>query len=226
MTLMFSIKPALEIVACSTTVPWVRVALAIAGYWGTVFSSKFPAITPNETDTFFGGAAGATITGPVPVLPITLLMLPGVLLLRPSTTPSIVGGAADSCTSLFTFGILLGASNSVLTIADLMRTLGIAGGGVGTGGATISAAIICLGNASGCSSGHTISAISIPLLRNKATIDQYLLLALILWADSIKESSNIDLLQMELNLHLLRHHSRHFDPELDFTGRESNIFDK
>ena len=103
--------------------------------------------------------------------------------------------------TLIVFGILPGASNSVLTISDLMRVLGIAGGGVGAGGATISAAIICLGNASGCKSGQTISVSNIPLLRNKARIDQYLLLALILCPDSIKESSNIDLLQSSQLIH-------------------------
>src|ERR1700722_13744048 len=93
-----------------------------------------------------------------------------------------------------------------------MWTLTIAGGGAGVGGATISAAIICLGNASGCKSGQMISAINIPLLRNRARIDQYLLFALILWSDSIKESSNIDLLRSNQLIYILRHRSRYVDP--------------
>ena len=73
MTLRFSIKPALDIVACTTTTPWTRAALAIAGYRGTVFSSKLPAISRDAMGTIFGGVALTTMARPVPVPPITLL---------------------------------------------------------------------------------------------------------------------------------------------------------
>src|ERR1035438_4305313 len=94
-------------------------ALAIVGYWGNVFASKLPAITPEETFKLMG-ALGLT-TGACPV-PIMALIPPGVSLLRPSMpcTPIIDGGIAASFTCFIAFGILLGACNSVLSISDLV----------------------------------------------------------------------------------------------------------
>jgi hypothetical protein len=69
---------------------------------------------------------------------------------------------------------------------------GAAGGGAGGGdGATISVAIICLGNASGCNNGQITSASNAPPLSRKATNDQNLFFRFILLPDSINESSNI-----------------------------------
>src|ERR1700727_1873296 len=78
----------------------MRAAFAIAGYWGTVFSSRLPAITPEEMLSFLGGAA-LTIAGPDPIPPrIPPMTPPGVPPPMPSMpeTPAIEGGAADSLT--------------------------------------------------------------------------------------------------------------------------------
>ncbi len=56
----------------------------------------------------------------------------------------------------------------------------------------MSVAIICVGNASGCSNGQMISASNAPPLTRKARSD-HLLFAFILLSDSIKEFSNITL---------------------------------
>jgi hypothetical protein len=71
----------------------------------------------------------------------------------------------------------------------------ISGAGGGGDGATSSAAITCKGNASGCSNGQMMSAISTPQLIKPAKKDQYLLLVLILLLDSIRASSNIAYLE-------------------------------
>src|ERR1700691_1194794 len=98
MTLRFWIKPALEIVDCSTTVPWMRAALGIVGYRGTVFSSKFPAITPEEMLSVLRGVCLTVTAGLISVLPIMLLMPSSVL--EPAISPLIDGGIAGSFTGL------------------------------------------------------------------------------------------------------------------------------
>src|ERR1700692_2733886 len=143
------------------------------------------------------GARGLTTAGcPVPTLSIMLPIPPGIPLLRSlmSVRLTIDGGIAASFTCFIAFGILLGGCNSVLSISDLVWTFGAgaAGGGAGGGdGATISVAIICLGNASGCNNGQITSASNAPALIRKATNDQTLFLRFILLPDSINESSNI-----------------------------------
>jgi hypothetical protein len=103
---------------------------------------------------------------------------------------------ADSFTVLICFGILLGACNSAFSISDLVWTFGagaVRGGSGGGDGATMSVAIICLGNASGCKRGQVTNA-SIPApFTNKEINGQYLLRAGCVLPDSIKECSNIAL---------------------------------
>src|SRR5271170_8338268 len=103
--------PALEIVACNTTVPWIRAALAIAGYRGVVLTRMLPAITPPETLILLGAAAFTTGAGPVPMPPRMPPMTPPA---APFGSPPIPatpedGGAADSVICLICFGILVGA---------------------------------------------------------------------------------------------------------------------
>jgi hypothetical protein len=67
----------------------------------------------------------------------------------------------------------------------------VRGGNGGGAGATMSVAIICLGNASGCKRGHAIKAIIPVPLTNKETNGQYLLRAGCVLPDSIRECSNM-----------------------------------
>src|SRR5277367_869848 len=99
-----SIVPPLEIVACNTTVPWIRAALAIAGYRGVVLTRMLPAITPPETLILLGAAAfttGAAVPMPPRMPPMTP---PAEPLGSPPipATPEDDGGAADSVICLMT----------------------------------------------------------------------------------------------------------------------------
>jgi hypothetical protein len=168
--------------------------LGIAGYWGNVFTSKLPAITPEETLKLFGAFGLTTVGCLIPASLMIEPIPPGIPLLRSSFGAPIDGGIAASFTCLIVLDILLGASNSVLSISTLAWTLGApaAGGCAGGGdGATISEAIICLGSASGCNNGQITSASNAAALSKKATNDQNLFLRFILLPDSINESSNI-----------------------------------
>src|SRR5271170_220102 len=93
-----SMVPVLEMVACKITVPWILAALAIAGYWGWVFTRILPAITPEETAIFLGAAALTTGAGPVPIPPRMPPITPPAAPASPPipATPEEGGGAADS----------------------------------------------------------------------------------------------------------------------------------
>jgi hypothetical protein len=92
--------------------------LEIAGYWGIVFTSKLPAITPHETFKLFVTFGLTTAGCLVHVSLMTVPIPPGMPLLSPSTpcTPIIDGGMAASFTCLIAVGILLGACNSLINI--------------------------------------------------------------------------------------------------------------
>src|ERR1700722_1724094 len=96
-------------------------ALGIAGYWGNVFTSKLPAITPEETFKLMGALGLTTVGRPAPALSIMLPIPPGIPLLRSlmSVRLTIDCWIAASLTCLVSFGILLGASNCLLSDSDL-----------------------------------------------------------------------------------------------------------
>jgi hypothetical protein len=101
---------------------------------------------------------------------------------------------AASFSCFVSVGILLGACKFVLSISALVWTFGTGAAGAGAGGgdgATISVAIICLGNASGCNNGQITIASNAAALSRKATNDQNLFLRFVLLPDSINASSNI-----------------------------------
>src|SRR6185312_13956983 len=104
------IVPSLLMVACSTTWPWMRAVLAIAGYCGLGPEILLPATTPDDTLTFcgaatFGGGSDEPTIPPrtPPILPPATP--PGT----PPTTPAIAGGASSSFTIFTLSGILVGA---------------------------------------------------------------------------------------------------------------------
>jgi len=69
--------PVFEIVACSTTVPETRAALAMGGYKGTVFLKQHAGCDAAR-DVYFLGSFGLDLGAlPLPkTLPITPLLLP------------------------------------------------------------------------------------------------------------------------------------------------------
>src|ERR1700749_2772498 len=61
-------RPAVSMTAATTTVPWARVATAIAGYRGWMGTTSWPAATPDDTwmgpPGFAARMLGAGVAGP------------------------------------------------------------------------------------------------------------------------------------------------------------------
>src|ERR1700736_2053464 len=101
-------------------------ALAIAGYWGNVFASKMPAITPEGTFKLTGVLGLTTAGRPAPTLSIMGPIPPGTPLLRSPMSVRLTTdcGIAASFGCLVSFGIVLGTCNSLLSNPDFIRVFG------------------------------------------------------------------------------------------------------
>src|SRR5947209_2929111 len=121
----FSMLPLLLIVACSTTAPEMRAALAIAGYCGLAPEVLLPAATPPEIRIGPAGLAAVTfgtLAAEAPTIPpITPPSAPpGTPPDTPPTTPAAAacGGASSSLIILILSGILVGVRSAPWSRSD------------------------------------------------------------------------------------------------------------
>src|SRR5437868_8812666 len=144
--------PLLLIIAASTTEPWMRAVLAMAGYCGVGAKILLPSVTPPETRTRCGAAILGT--APLPIMPPSTPAVepPGTPPCTPPSTPAEDCGVSSSLIIWIFCGILVGVrsaplSSSVSTFTTL-SSCGGGGGGGGGGGATRKVLSVALGNAS------------------------------------------------------------------------------